>query len=588
MELRQAEPVRVLHHHDGGVRHVDAHLDHHRGHQHIEVRAAEPVHGGFAHFTIHLPVHHAHAQAGEDARRQRARRAFGILQPGGALLHCGHHHVALLAAVDARAHERVDVRFLVAAHHARGDRLPSRGPRADHRDVEVAEDGERQRARDRRGGHHQDVRHLAGGGRHLAAHGGALLDAEAVLFVDHGEREIAEHRAIEKERVRSHRDLAFARGEPRKCRAPRRGSEAAGQQFHAHVASRQESPDRHAVLLGEEFGGRHDRRLPAGCHRGQHPVERHRRLAAAHVTLEQAVHGDRASQVRGNLAARPGLLVGEGKRKARPDACVDRLGHGDGRRACALAHLPLLHHDAKLQEKQFLEREPPPRLALLVDAGGRVHPSIALRERGQGTRCPVLRGKRVFHGGRQGRQHRRHRALDLARQEFLACGIDRPQALAPRRGFHRAFRLPLGVCQLQVLAAQLGLALDDAARPGVELLTHPRRVEPDGAHGAGVVLEGGLGPGLRSRDVPHRRHLHPQRGHRRFAALAEVGEVRHGALAPVVLIPHREVPKQVARGGDPQVPERRTRARPDAGQRLDRRRWTKFRVLHDAPCAGVS
>ena len=388
--------------------------------------------------------------------------------------------------------------------------------------------------------------------------------------------------------MRSHRNLAFSRGKPRERRAPCRGREAAGQQLDAHVASGQESPDRHAVLLGQEFGGRHDRRLPAGRHRGQHAVERDRRLAASHVALEQAVHGDGSGQVRGNLAARPGLLVGEGEREARPDACVDRLGHGDGRRACTLAHLPLLHHDAKLQEKQFLERQPPPRLALLIDAGRRMHPAVALRKRRQGTRCPVLRGKRVFHGRHQGRQHRRHRALDLARQEFLARGVDRPQPLAPRRSLHRSLRLPLGVRQFQVLAAQLGLALDDAARPGVELLAHPRRVEPDGAHGAGVVLEGGLGPGLRTRDVPHRRHLHPQGSHRGFAALAEVCQVGHGPLAAVMLVAHREVAKQVAGGGDAQVAEHWTRARPDPGQRLDRRRWTKFRVLHDAPCAGVS
>jgi hypothetical protein len=54
--------------------------------------------------------------------------------------------------------------------------------------LQVAEDGHRHRARDRRRGHHQHVRRLAG----LGPQGVALLDAEPVLLVDHDQAEVGE------------------------------------------------------------------------------------------------------------------------------------------------------------------------------------------------------------------------------------------------------------------------------------------------------------------------------------------------------------------------------------------------------------
>ena len=61
----------------------------------------------------------------------------------------------------------------------RRDRLAARRHLAHHRDVEIAVGRQRQRARDRRGGHHEDV-----GVQPLGAQRRALQDAEAVLLVD--------------------------------------------------------------------------------------------------------------------------------------------------------------------------------------------------------------------------------------------------------------------------------------------------------------------------------------------------------------------------------------------------------------------
>ena len=83
--------------------------------------------------------------------------------------------------------------------------------------VEIAVDQHRRRARDRRGRHDEDVGLVA-----LAAQQRALLDAEAVLLVDHGEPELRESRVAVQQRVRADEDVDLARVETRaRCAAVR-------------------------------------------------------------------------------------------------------------------------------------------------------------------------------------------------------------------------------------------------------------------------------------------------------------------------------------------------------------------------------
>ncbi len=106
----------------------------------------------------------------------------------------GRGHVADLAFADQRAdpvglppvrhgaaqvrHDLVDPRY----RHQRGrDRRPSRRLFIQHRHVHVAVLRKAERARDRRGGHHQNVC-----GRAFGAQFHPLRHPEPVLFVDHG------------------------------------------------------------------------------------------------------------------------------------------------------------------------------------------------------------------------------------------------------------------------------------------------------------------------------------------------------------------------------------------------------------------
>ena len=110
--------------------------------------------------------------------------------------------------------------------HLRGDRLAAGGLLIEHRHVHVAEIGERQGARDRGRGHHQNVDGLA-----LGAERQALVDAEAVLLVDDRDAEILERDALLKQRVGADRDLDRCRRPGRRARPgvrlPCRGRSAA-------------------------------------------------------------------------------------------------------------------------------------------------------------------------------------------------------------------------------------------------------------------------------------------------------------------------------------------------------------------------
>ena len=110
-----------------------------------------------------------------------------------------------------------------------GDRRAAGRQFVDGRDVEVGIRAHRQRARDRRGGHHQLVRHRVGWP--LVAQGQALVHAEAVLFVDDGQRE-AWKATPSASGMGTDDDLRFARHFVQRARP---AGDLAGQPAHAHV-----------------------------------------------------------------------------------------------------------------------------------------------------------------------------------------------------------------------------------------------------------------------------------------------------------------------------------------------------------------
>jgi hypothetical protein len=113
----------------------------------------------------------------------------------------------------------------------------------------------------------------------------ALLDAEAVLLVDHRDREIPELHLPLDQRVRPDRDPDVPRGDELVRRPAFAGGDARGEQCHPDTELAAEPLDREEVLLGEGLRGRHQRALATRLDRAEQRVQRHRGLAGADVAL---------------------------------------------------------------------------------------------------------------------------------------------------------------------------------------------------------------------------------------------------------------------------------------------------------------
>ena len=82
-------------------------------------------------------------------------------------------------------------------------------------------------------------------------------------------------------------------------------ADRAGQQHAAHTELRAQRFERQEVLLGQRFGGRHQRALAVALDRPQQGIESDDGLPRADVTLEQSLHRRRALEVGVDLGRSP-------------------------------------------------------------------------------------------------------------------------------------------------------------------------------------------------------------------------------------------------------------------------------------------
>ncbi len=130
--------------------------------------------------------------------------------------------------------------------------------------------------------------------RAFAPQGFTLVDAEAVLLVDHDETQVEELDGLAQECMSANDDVRLARdGGERRLPAVRDRElprdERRPQPCGEIRAERRD--DRAQVLPGEHLGGSKERRLAPAVGDGQHRPERDDGLARADLPLQQPVHG---------------------------------------------------------------------------------------------------------------------------------------------------------------------------------------------------------------------------------------------------------------------------------------------------------
>ena len=113
------------------------------------------------------------------------------------------------------------------------------------------------------------------------------------------------------------------------------------------------------VLLGEHFGGRHQRPLAPRFDRGEQGGQGHDGLAAAHIPLHQPGHRLGTGQVGANLRQHPLLRPGERKGQQGQEALHQsfppgRQGQGG---SGALAELASALGQAQLQQQELIEHQ---------------------------------------------------------------------------------------------------------------------------------------------------------------------------------------------------------------------------------------
>ncbi|MEI3414767.1 MAG: hypothetical protein V8Q88_06290 [Christensenellales bacterium] len=175
--------------------------------------------------------------------------------------------------------------------------------------VEVAVEHQRQRARNRRGAHHHDVRRVA-----FVFQRRALTDAKAMLFVGDGQPQIGKFNAFGDQRVRADDHLPCACGN-RFFGAPLfRRRHVPRQQTAGHAHRRERFHRALQMLRGENFGRGHQRGLSTRAHAQIQRAEGNQRLAAAHVALHHPRHRAVFAHIRRDLMGHTALGVRRRKR----------------------------------------------------------------------------------------------------------------------------------------------------------------------------------------------------------------------------------------------------------------------------------
>lgn len=194
------------------------------------------------------------------------------------------------------------------------DFLASGGHFVDHGEVLVAVDGDRKGAGNRCGGHAEEV------GRAVFFEGGALFDAEAVLFVDDGQSQFVESDGVLDQGMSTDDDLDAAEAEVVEdlvavgfcCRSGEEGDIDFGEEFVEGLE----------MLSCENLGRCHHGCLIAVCNRVQSRKGGDDGFAGANIALDEAAHGERSGEVVGDFFEGADLGVGEAKWE-----CLDKLAN---------------------------------------------------------------------------------------------------------------------------------------------------------------------------------------------------------------------------------------------------------------------
>ena len=308
VKLGQAEPFGVLDHHDGRVRRVHADLDHGGRHQHVDLPGPEGGRDPLLLLAGHPPVQQADPDPAQHGG-QEMKPLFGRGEVGDvAFLHQRADPVGALALGHGPAQPGDHVFQPFGGNDARDRRDAPRRLFIQARHIQIAIDRQRQRPGDGRGAHHQRVGRAA-----LLRQAAPVGHAEAVLLVDHHQRQIVERHAVLEQGMGAADHRRLAARDPRLQRSPGRALVAPGQRDDFDSGRFEKRADHRCVLAREDLGRRHDGGLRARLGAARGGQRRHERLARADIAVQQAHHALGRGHVRAHRLEGAGLRAGGGE-----------------------------------------------------------------------------------------------------------------------------------------------------------------------------------------------------------------------------------------------------------------------------------
>ena len=275
-----------------------------------------------------------------------------------------------------------------------GDGTPTRWKFIEDRRVEVAEYCHGDRARDGGGGHDQQVRGALGSGDgvdHAAAlaQGIALSDPEAVLLIDNHQSQGGNLDRLGQQGVRPHDDGGLTGRQQGEDLATLRSRCGAGQQHdpggalraaeHPGPSQGPQKPLETGVMLGRQnLGGSQEGGLPTGADDLGHGAQGNEGLAAAHVALQENLHGNSRLQGDGEVLSDARLPGGEFIGQSGIQVGAQRVGSGNGPghgSACSpMPSAPL--DESGLKDEGLLIAQPAARGPPLLGVLRHVNPAV--------------------------------------------------------------------------------------------------------------------------------------------------------------------------------------------------------------------
>jgi hypothetical protein len=144
-----------------------------------------------------------------------------------------------------------------------------------------------------------------------------LANAESMLLVDHDPGQPSEPHGFLDQSVCPDDKLDTARGDSREKLFSRPRLRLRRQERDFMSGAAQELDGLAMMLLGQDFGGHHERHLSPLIHHRPRGEEHDESLSASHVSQEQASHRPPAAQIVEDCLQRFGLVPRKGERSGR-------------------------------------------------------------------------------------------------------------------------------------------------------------------------------------------------------------------------------------------------------------------------------